>query len=81
MKITNRELGEGVEMGRRAGNGKGGMQSAGLSYSIICPKCQKPAARREDDFEHGILRYLHFTKTGSKWHEVSIYEVEKKCMK
>lgn len=36
-------------MGRRSGSGKGGMQSAGLDYSIVCPQCQKPAARREAD--------------------------------
>lgn len=62
-------------MGRRSGSGKGGMQSAGLDYSIVCPKCQKPAARREADFERGIFRYLHFTKTGSKWHEVVMLQM------
>lgn len=63
-------------MGRRSGSGKGGMQSAGLNYSIICQKCNKPAVRREDDFEKGISRYLHFTKSGSKWHEVAISDFE-----
>ncbi len=63
-------------MGRRSGSGKGGMQSAGLNYSIICPKCRKSSARREDDFEKGTSRFLHFTKSGSKWHEVTIEDTE-----
>ena len=34
-----------------------------------CPKCGKPAARKE-----GVvtgMRYLHFTKKGSVWHTVA----------
>lgn len=64
-------------MGRRIGVSKGGMQSAGLSYDIICPKCHKPAARREDDFGKGVFRYLHFTKCGCRWHEVTIDDLER----
>lgn len=51
-----------------AKGGKGGLQSAGLRYSIYCPKWGKPAARREETVEGN--RYLHFTKKGSIWHEV-----------
>ena len=47
---------------------KGGMQSAGVHYSILCPKCGKPAARAE--FGATKDRYLHFTRAGSVWHEV-----------
>jgi hypothetical protein len=51
-----------------AKGGKGGMQTAGLHYSICCPKCGKPAARKEETAYSA--RYLHFTKRGSVWHEV-----------
>ena len=51
-----------------ANGSKGGMQSAGVHYSILCPKCGKPAARAE----LGVTktRDLHFTRKGSVWHEV-----------
>lgn len=52
-------------MGR---GGKGGMQTAGLHCSIICPKCGKPAARMEETQDR--RRYMHFTKRGSVWHTV-----------
>lgn len=48
--------------------GKGGMQSAGVHYSIFCPKCGKPSARAEETVKG--IRYLHFTRKGSVWHEV-----------
>ena len=47
-------------------NGRGGMQSAGKAYSLICPNCGKPAFRREE--RGGRTAYLHFTKTGSVRH-------------
>lgn len=47
---------------------KGGMQTSGLHYSIYCPKCGKPAARKETG--KGTERYLHFTKKGAVWHVV-----------
>ena len=46
----------------------GGMQTAGLHYSIICPKCGKSAARK--DYNKFHEKYLHFTKNGAVWHEV-----------
>lgn len=55
-------------------SGKGGMQTAGLHYSIICPKCGRPAARVEPGEEKS--RYLHFTRKGSVWHEVARRERE-----
>lgn len=54
-------------------SGKGGMQSAGLHYDLYCPKCGKPAARREETVNS--VRYLHFTKKGSVWHEIKHQEV------
>ena len=51
------------------GGGKGGMQAAGLNYSIYCPKCGRPAAKVECEAEK--IKYLHFTKKGSVWHIVS----------
>jgi len=53
---------------------KGGMQTAGLHYSIYCPKCGKPAAVKEEHTDE--TRYMHFTKKGSVWHVVK-KEVEK----
>ncbi len=47
---------------------KGGMQTCGLNYSIYCPKCGKPAARKE--VIGSAERYLHFTKRGSVWHTI-----------
>ena len=47
-------------------NGKGGMQSAGAQFTLICPKCGKPAFRRE--VRQGGTAYLHFTKKGSVRH-------------
>ena len=49
-------------------NGVGGMRTTGLHYSIICPKCNRPAARKE--IGETSDRYLHFTTSGSVWHEV-----------
>jgi len=48
---------------------RGGMQSAGLNYSIYCSKCGKPAARME--LRGDVAAYMHFTKKGSVWHCVS----------
>lgn len=47
---------------------KGGMQTAGVHYGIYCRKCGKPAARVEGTVNG--MRYLHFTRKGSVWHEV-----------
>jgi endogenous inhibitor of DNA gyrase (YacG/DUF329 family) len=44
-------------------SGKGGMQTNSAHYSIYCPVCGKPAARKDGD------RYMHFTKKGCVWHE------------
>lgn len=57
-------------------SGKGGMQSGSVKYSIYCPKCGKPAARKEQSGTQ--TRYLHFTKSGSVWHSVSEPLEEKK---
>jgi hypothetical protein len=50
------------ERNMRHSAGYGGMQTCGANYTIICPKCGKPAARREGD------AYMHFTKKGVIWH-------------
>lgn len=47
-------------------SGKGGMQTGGLQYSIICPVCGKPAARK--DIIADGAKFLHFTKKGHLWH-------------
>ena len=49
-------------------SGKGGMQTSGTHYSIVCPKCKKPAARK--DTFRDVDRYMHFTHKGHVWHEV-----------
>lgn len=48
-------------------SGKGGMQTSGVAYSIICPVCGKPTARKEQT--SGATRYMLFTKRGCVWHE------------
>ena len=48
-------------------NGRGGMQTGGLHYSLYCPKCGKPAARVERTPDGD--RYMHFTKKGAVWHK------------
>ena len=48
--------------------GRGGMQSSRQNYAIYCPKCGRPAARKEETGRG--FRYLHFTKKGCVWHEV-----------
>lgn len=47
-------------------NGRGGMQTSAAAYAIYCPKCGKPAARREGD-----NRYMHYTKKGVVWHQAT----------
>ena len=47
---------------------KGGMQTLGLTYTIYCEKCGKPAAKKDEYPTE--TRYLHFTKKGSVWHIV-----------
>ena len=44
---------------------KGGMQSCASQYSIICPKCNKPAFSAELG---EIKIYKHFTKNGAVAH-------------
>lgn len=56
-------------------NGCGGMQTNAAHYSIYCPKCGKPAARKEQIGDE--TRYLHFTKNGTLWHSVKAGEEEK----
>lgn len=56
-------------------NGKGGMQTGGTHYTIICPKCGKPAFR-VDSLPAG-KRYVHFTKKGCVWHFVAAHVAEK----
>jgi len=46
---------------------KGGMQTAGTHPSIYCPKCGKPAARKE--LKDGRWEYMHFTKKSVVWHK------------
>ena len=46
--------------------GIGGMQTCGLNYSLMCPKCGKPAYRMEKS--ESEARYFHFTKKGSTKH-------------
>lgn len=57
-------------------SGKGGMQTSGAHYSIYCPKCNKPAVRKDNYANE--TRYLHFTKKGSVWHTVTPKESEEK---
>lgn len=56
-------------------NSKGGMQTRGANYSIVCPVCGKPAFR-VDSYASG-KRYAHFTKKGCVWHFVAAQEAEK----
>ena len=49
-------------------SGTGGMQTAGAQYSLYCPICGKPAARKEITGEN--TRYMHYTKKGTTWHAV-----------
>lgn len=51
-------------------NPVGGMRTSGLHCSIYCEKCGKPAARM--DKTNSLVRYLHFTKKGSVWHETEL---------
>ena len=57
-------------MSARRNGGVGGMQTAASRYSIICPKCGRPATRREETSDGS--RYLHFTKQGVVWHVVAL---------
>lgn len=54
----------------RHGGTRGGMQSASLHYSLICPQCGQPAFRRDDIGD--AYEYHHFTNTrkGYKTHTV-----------
>lgn len=55
-------------------SGIGGMQTSAAHYSIICPKCGKPAARMERTPEGS--RYMHFTKKGYVWHAIKATKAE-----
>lgn len=35
-------------------------------YSIVCPKCGRPAARLV--YQEPVARYLHYSRTGAYWH-------------
>ena len=35
-------------------------------YSIVCPKCGRPAARLV--YQTPVARYLHYSRTGAYWH-------------
>lgn len=37
-------------------------------YSIVCPKCGRPAARLV--YEAPAARYLHYSRGGAYWHTV-----------
>lgn len=45
-------------------------------YSIICPKCGRPAARLE--YDPPVARYLHYGRTGVYWHGVILKEKGKR---
>lgn len=38
-------------------------------YQLICPKCGKPAIRRENS--HAGVAYLHLTKRGTERHFIT----------
>jgi hypothetical protein len=52
-------------------NGAGGMQQSAIKYSIICPKCGKPAYRME--IIGDVKEYWHFTKNGSIKHVMEVH--------
>lgn len=50
------------------GKGTGGMQTSGLKYAIMCPRCNKPAFRMEKTGFEEI--FFHFTKKGFTKHVI-----------
>ena len=43
-------------------------------YSIVCPKCGRPAARLV--YQAPTARYLHYSRTGAYWHTVILDETD-----
>ena len=41
-------------------------------YSIVCPKCGRPAARLV--YQAPMAQYLHYSQTGTYWHTVNLDE-------
>ena len=41
-------------------------------YSIVCPKCGRPAARLV--YQAPMAQYLHYSRTGTYWHTVNLDE-------
>lgn len=47
-------------------NGNGGMQTSAVHNTLICPKCNKPAFRKESG--KSFETWLHFAKNGTVAH-------------
>lgn len=43
-------------------------------YSIVCPKCGRPAARLV--YQAPLARYLHYSRSGTYWHTVILDETD-----
>lgn len=41
-------------------------------YSIVCPKCGRPAAWLV--YQAPMAQYLHYSRTGTYWHTVNLDE-------
>lgn len=41
-------------------------------YSIVCPKCGRPAAQLV--YQAPMAQYLHYSRTGTYWHTVNLDE-------